>query len=189
MDHVERTGVVKTYMLPAGFGALVGASLLFGLQQLGVKTVAGSAGAAEVTADDLDKEQLSQLHNATLKASDSCFELKKLCATVLVPTATLVAVFASQKLNAAVFWAGLLVIGAFWLADSVGYYYQRRLRMAMTPIWQRRAARCAGGYSYAPNPLPVGPLKAAFNSSMLFYLILAVVVVIGYALFELGVIA
>jgi hypothetical protein len=154
-----------------------------------VVNVADSVGAAEVTADDLDKEQLTQLHNATLKASDSCFELKKLCATVLVPTGTLVAVFSNKKLDAAVFGAVLLVIGAFWLADSVGYYYQRKLRIAMTPIWQRRAARCAGGYSYAPDPRPVGPLRAAFNSSMLFYLILAVVLTTGSVLFELGVIA
>ena len=55
-----------------------------------------------VTADDLDREQLDQLHTATVKASDSCFELKKPCATVLVPTVTLVAVFTDKRLNQAV---------------------------------------------------------------------------------------
>jgi hypothetical protein len=139
-------------------------------------------------ADDLDKEQLTQLHNATLKASDTCFELKKLCATVLVPTGTLVAVFANKKLDAAVFIAGFLVIGAFWLADSSAYYYQRKLRSAMTPIWRRRAAR-AQNYDYVPNTLAVGPLKAAFNGSMFFYLILATLVLFGFVLLELGVIS
>src|SRR5436190_23927590 len=45
-----------------------------------------------ISPDDLDKDQLDQLHAATLKASDSCFEIKKLCATVLVPTANLVSI-------------------------------------------------------------------------------------------------
>lgn len=136
-------------------------------------------------ADDLDKEQLTQLHNATLKASDTCFELKKLCATVLVPAGTLVAVFTDKRLDAAVFIAGLLVIAAFWLADSSAYYYQRKLRSAMTPIWKRRAAR-AQNYDYVPSTPAVGPGKAAFNGSMYFYLILAALVLTGFVLFEFG---
>jgi hypothetical protein len=138
--------------------------------------------------DELDKEQLQQLHNATLKASDSCFELKKLCATVLVPAGTLVAVFNENKLNAAVFVAGLLVIVAFWLADANAYYYQRKLRSAMTPIWQRRAAR-AQNYAFAPDTPPVGAGRAAFNGSMYFYLILAGLVSIGLIIYELSHIA
>lgn len=142
-----------------------------------------------VTADDLDKEQLEQLHAATLKASDSCFELKKLCATVLVPTGTLVALFSiEKKLNLAVFAAGLLVIVAFWLADAVGYFYQRRLRAAMTVIWERRAKNCPGGYDYVPRPNKVGPLGAAFNSSMTYYLILAMLIAAALLLFEMKII-
>jgi hypothetical protein len=141
-----------------------------------------------VTADDLDREQLEQLHAATLKASDSCFELKKLCATVLVPTGTLVAVFTDKKLNIAVFVAGLLVIVAFWLADAVGYFYQRKLRVAMTGIWRRRAATIPGGYNYVPKPSKVGPVRAAFNTSMTYYLILAVLIGGALLLFETGVI-
>jgi hypothetical protein len=141
-----------------------------------------------VTADDLDREQLEQLHAATLKASDSCFELKKLCATVLVPTGTLVAVFTNKKLNLAVFVAGLLVIVAFWLADAVGYFYQRKLRVAMTQIWLRRAANCPGGYDHVPIPSKVGPIRAAFNTSMTYYLILGVLIGVALLLFEIRVI-
>jgi hypothetical protein len=140
------------------------------------------------TADDLDREQIEQLHAATLKASDSCFELKKLCATVLVPAGTLVAVFTNKRLNTAVFVAGLLIIMAFWLADAVDYFYQRKLRDAMTPIWQRRADRCPGGYNYVPAQPGVRPVRAAFNSSMSYYLILAILVGIAFLLFELGII-
>ena len=138
-------------------------------------------------ADDLDREQINQLHAATLKASDSCFELKKLCATVLVPTGTFVALFTHQKLDDAVFLAGLLVIVAFWLADAVGYFYQRQLRNAMAVIWARRAARCAEAYDHAPAVVKIGPLRAAFNSSMVYYLLLAVLVGIAFTLFHVGV--
>lgn len=143
---------------------------------------------AQVTADDLDKEQLTQLHNATLKASDTCFELKKLCATVLVPTATLAALFTDKALNAAVFGTSVLVIVAFWLADSSAYYYQRKLRGAMVPIWRRRAQRCAESYTTIPTSGTVTFYKAALNGSMVYYLILFVVVMLGLLLFECGVI-
>lgn len=143
--------------------------------------------AGSVKADDLDREQLEQLHAATLKASDSCFELKKLCATVLVPTGTLVAVFTDKKLNVAVFVAGLLVIAAFWLADAVGFYYQRKLRILMDKIWDRRAKNCPG-YEYKSNTKRVSPLGAAFNTSMTYYLILGLPIGIALLLFKIGVI-
>ncbi|MFI9504612.1 hypothetical protein [Nocardia sp. NPDC052566] len=143
---------------------------------------------ADPSADDLDREQIEQLHRATLSASDSCFELKKLCATVLVPTGTLIVLLNDKKLDASVFVAGLLVIAAFWLADAVGYYYQRKLRVAMNSIWVRRAARCPETYNNIPSVCPVGPLRAAFNSSMLYYLILALLVVLAFSLFEAGLI-
>jgi hypothetical protein len=141
-----------------------------------------------VASDDLDREQLQQLHAATLKASDSCFELKKLCATVLIPTGTLVAVFTDKELNLAVFTAGLLVVIAFWLADAVGYFYQRKLRAAMAVIWERRAKNCPGGYEYIPRPGTIGPLRSAFNTSMIYYLILGSLIALALLFFELGII-
>ena len=138
--------------------------------------------------DELDKEQLQQLHNATLKAADSCFELKKLCATALVPTGTLVAVFTNKQLDISVFAAGFVVVFAFWLADSTGYYYQRKLRASMTPIWQRRASRCTTKYTHAPNTSQVGWFRAAFNQSMVFYGILAALLALGVVLLKCGII-
>jgi hypothetical protein len=143
--------------------------------------------ASSLDADELDKEQLQQLHAATLKASDSCFELKKLCATVLIPTATLVTVLNDKSLDLSVFISGLLVILTFWLADSVGYYYQRKLRAAMNPIWVRRAQRCAEPWPFGETT-SVGPVRAAFNSSMSFYLLLASLICVALALFALDLI-
>ncbi|MGW5081872.1 hypothetical protein [Micromonospora echinospora] len=141
----------------------------------------------KVQADDLDKELIDQLHAATLKASDSCFEIKKLCATVLVPTGTLVALFSGRRLTAAVFFSGLFVITFFWLADAVGYYYQRRLRVTMDVIWRRRAARCEEPWT-PPNTATTSPLKAAFNGSMTYYALLAAVVLVALSLYAFDII-
>lgn len=139
------------------------------------------------SAEDLDKELLAQLHNATLKASDVCFEMKKLCATVLVPTVALVSVFSDRKLNLAVFSAAFTVIGCFWLADSVGYYYQRKLRVAMGRIWIRRADRSPDEWTFRP-PKHTPVWRALLNGSMTFYLILFGVTGVATSLYLLGLI-
>lgn len=138
------------------------------------------------TLDELDKELLDQLHQATLNASESCFELKKLCATVIIPAGVLVATFSNKELNYAIFGAGFGVILCFWFADAVGYYYQRKLRGAMNAVWARRAARCS-----EPWPVPtaggVSKWRAAFNESMLFYLAPAGLTALACLLYVLGV--
>ncbi|WP_337823244.1 hypothetical protein [Amycolatopsis sp. A1MSW2902] len=138
------------------------------------------------SSDALDKEQLEQLHAASLKATDSCFELKKLCATVLVPAGVLVATFSDKKLNPAVFTAGFMIIIAFWVADAFSFYYQRRLRVLMKEIWIRRAARCADDYDHIQEVASVGWFRAAFNSSMIYYLLLTFVVGVALAAYSLG---
>ncbi|MFD9866286.1 hypothetical protein ACFXI8_00970 [Streptomyces niveus] len=126
------------------------------------------------TEDELDKDQLDQLHAATVKASEACLELKKLCALILVPVGTIIASFGDKKPGASLFAAGLLVIVGFWIADSFSYYYQRKLRGVMIPIWQRRAVRCGNPpYPFVPTSGAVKPWRAAFNASMAYYLILA----------------
>jgi len=124
------------------------------------------------TADDLDKDQLDQLHAATLKASEACLELKKLCALILVPVGTIITSFGDKKPGASLFAAGFLVISAFWIADSFSYFYQRKLRALMVPIWARRAERCPEGDVKIPETEAVGRLRAAFNASMAYYAIL-----------------
>lgn len=145
-----------------------------------------SPGRATVTPDDLDREQLEQLHAATLRASDSCFELKKLCATVLVPTATLISVFTDERVNIAMFVAAALVVTGFWIADSFSYYYQRKLRAAMRVIWLRRGARLEPPYVDVPAPLRVSWWRAGLNTSMVFYLILGLILAVGFALLQAG---
>ncbi|MET8203089.1 hypothetical protein [Micromonospora taraxaci] len=173
-------------LIAAVAGALAGAATSQALRKAASSSDLGidrgeRASERKVTADDLDKELIDQLHAATLKATDSCFEIKKLCATVLVPTGTLVALFSGRRLTAAVFVSGLLVICFFWLADAVGYYYQRRLRVAMDVIWRRRAARCDEGWT-PPSTSAASPLRAAFNGSMTYYALLAAPVLLALIL-------
>ncbi|MEU1965883.1 hypothetical protein ABZ541_19430 [Micromonospora sediminicola] len=179
-------------LIAAVAGALAGAATSQALRRSAPPSglsVEGDEPAPEhkVRADDLDKELIDQLHAATLKASDSCFEMKKLCATVLIPTGTLVALFSGRRLTTAVFVSGLLVIGFFWLADAVGYYYQRRLRAAMDVIWRRRAERCEEGWM-PPNTSAASPFRAAFNGSMTFYALLATPVLLALVLYAFDVI-
>lgn len=138
------------------------------------------------TEDDLDKDQLDQLHAATLKAAEACFEIKKLCATVLVPTATLVALLSDRILNPALFLSALAVIVVFWMADSVAFYYQRKLRNSMAEIWARRASRC--NYSHIPVAKPLRPIRALFHGSMSYYFALILIVSIAFGLYGLDVI-
>jgi len=148
----------------------------------------GGQAEGDPTADELDKELLGQLHNATLKASDACFEIKKLCATVMVPTGTLVALLSGRRLNLAVFVAALLVVLFFWIADANGYYYQRKLRAKMTAVWDDRGRRCKGGWRNKPNDQVASPLQSAFNSSQWFYLLMALPVLVGLVLYLVGII-
>ncbi|MFJ3668032.1 hypothetical protein ACIPSE_16430 [Streptomyces sp. NPDC090106] len=138
------------------------------------------------TKDELDKDQLDQLHAATVKASEACLELKKLCALIVVPVGAVVASFGDKKPGPSLFVAGLMVILGFWIADSFSYYYQRKLRGAMIPIWQRRADNCLDAYSFVPTSGAVKPWRAAFNASMAYYLVLAVLVAIGAWAYSVG---
>jgi hypothetical protein len=135
------------------------------------------------TADELDKELLGQLHNAALKASETCFEIKKLCATVVVPAGTLIALLSGGRLNLAVFVAALLVVLFFWIADANGYYYQRKLRAKMASVWEDRGRRCRDDWRNKPDDEAVGAFRSAFNNSQWFYLLIALLILIGLALY------
>jgi len=190
--HNHYVSTQRPTLLAAAAGAFVAAVASQALLKEGTRNIDTTASEPEVdgsnvTADDLDKELMDQLHAATLKASDSCFEIKKLCATVLVPTGTLVALFSDRRLSVGVFVAGVLVIGFFWMADAVGYYYQRRLRGEMDVIWRRRAERCEEVW-IPPNVAKTSPVRAAFNGSMTFYALLAIPVLLAASLFAVGLI-
>ncbi|WP_312648984.1 hypothetical protein [Aminipila sp.] len=87
-------------------------------------------------ADELNKIQIQQLHNATLNFSNNSLETKKLCITVEVAVFTLLtAIYKEEssysKLIDAVRFFGILVPSLFYIVDVVLYFYQDRLREKM----------------------------------------------------------
>jgi hypothetical protein len=84
--------------------------------------------------DDLDKEQIEQLHAVTLQVSSNCFELKKLCTTVLIAAGTLIVTLTRRELDDALLVAGLVVVLVFWAADAQSYFIQAKLRSRMKEL-------------------------------------------------------
>jgi hypothetical protein len=165
-----------------------------------LETVSEGENVRPIDADELDKEQIQQLHAATLQISGNCFELKKLCATVLVAAGTLIASFTSKHVDSSLFLAGCLVVLVFWVADGQSYYIQAKLRRRMRDLQMTRTARVAELNDYdvsgvgLPAPLQKDDVRSAaikslFNASMLYYLLLAALLLLGWLLFLLGAIA
>ncbi len=133
--------------------------------------------------DDLDKDQIQQLHSMLLQVANNCFEIKKLCATALVATATLIATFANKQLRPAIFPVALVVAVVFWITDAQSYYYQEKIRTRMKQLQQRRVDRTGltyrvdgVGMQFAPRPTMVRKLlRAMINESMVYYAVLAVI--------------
>jgi hypothetical protein len=130
--------------------------------------------------DELDKAGIEQLHKVVLQISANCFELKKLCATVLVSVGTLIATFTARQLDYSLYIAGGLIAGIFWVLDAQSYYYQAKIRARMKEVAEELMARRGPRLTIAGVGMPVQAnattkgyaqaRRAAFNSSMLFYL-------------------
>jgi hypothetical protein len=91
--------------------------------------------------DELDKASIDQLHKAVLQISGKCFKIKKLCVTVLISAATLLATFTDKKLDLSLFVGGLIGVSFFWLLDAQNYYYQEKLRARMKKLGEDIASR------------------------------------------------
>ena len=85
-------------------------------------------------ADELDWKLLDQLHSAVSQISGFCFEIKKYCVTTTFIVLTLLVKFTSNELDNSLFVAGALIPLCFWFLDSIGYYYQVKLRGTMEVI-------------------------------------------------------
>ena len=91
--------------------------------------------------DELDWSLLDQLHQVVLQISTFCFRTKQVCVTIEVAVAGLLARFLGDRLDRSIFVAGLLIPLVFWILDSIGYYYQVKLRGVMGAICDRLRTR------------------------------------------------
>jgi hypothetical protein len=146
--------------------------------------------------DELDKISIDQLHANVLSFSKNCFEVKKLCLTVLVSASVLMASFTDDALDHALFVGGLIVISFFWVLDAQTYYLQRFLRHKMRELEAGILARNGSEARAEGIGVEVEErfterrlrLRSYFNESMAFYALLAAIDVAIWALFAVGVI-
>ena len=133
-----------------------------------------------MTQDDLDTQSINQLHAVVLEMSKSCFELKKLCATVLGTWMTLIASFTKQSLDPSLLVGATLVIAFFWIADAQSYYYQEKVRIRMKQLQEGLLHRSSGLRLVDGVGMPITMQRSsrshwrrvchsAFNWSMTFY--------------------
>lgn len=101
-------------------------------------------------ADDLTWKTIDQLHNATSNFSKQSFDIKKVCLTVEVAAMTLIGNFVDDKLDLALFVAGLIIPLIFYFLDCTTYYYQDSLRGKM--IKEENLFRARYGLSIKDNP-------------------------------------
>lgn len=149
--------------------------------------------------DESDKTSIDQLHKAVLQLSNNCFEIKKLCVTILVAAATLIATFTSRQLDTSIFVAGIIITGFFWILDSQSYYYQEKLRARMKELAEDMAGRREVKLSISGVGMPLSEEReertvtarvvlSGFNESMFFYLALSVLLCALALLYHFGVI-
>lgn len=149
--------------------------------------------------DENDKTSIDQLHKAVLQLSNNCFEIKKMCVTILVAAATLTATFTNRQLDTSIFVAGIIITGFFWILDSQSYYYQEKLRARMKELAEDMAGRRAVKLSISGVGMPLSEereertvtarvILSGFNESMFFYLALSVLLCALALLYHFGVI-
>ena len=148
-----------------------------------------------MTQDDLDQQSITQLHSVVVELSKNCFELKKLCATVLGSSLTLLAAFTAQRIDVVFFAGSAVIIVFFWMADAQSYYYQEKIRIRMKALQSAMLERSAANLIFdgvgmpvsatrQSSPTPQRVVHAIFNWSMTFYfglLIIDLIVLLSYA--------
>lgn len=87
--------------------------------------------------DELDWSLLNQLHNVVLQTSTFCFRTKQICLTVDVAVVGVLLKLTENILDPSIFVAGLFIPLSFWFLDSIGYFYQVKIRGIMDNIRER----------------------------------------------------
>ncbi len=134
-----------------------------------------------MTQDELDQQSIVQLHTMVVEFSKNCFELKKLCATVIGSSLTLLAAFTARRIDTVFFVGSAVIIVFFWMADAQSYYYQKKLRLRMKVLQEGILQRGSVSLIFDGVGMPIsarregGPASqrvrhAIFNASMSFYL-------------------
>lgn len=130
----------------------------------------------------LKLKEIDQLNSAILQFSKNTLITKKICASILVGIITIILKITNNELDSAIYISSFITLTVFWIIDSNSYYYQRALRIRMTEIVndlkENKPQLIIDGFGM-PLLKKEKPswLKAFFNTSQLFYLFGALIVV------------
>lgn len=145
--------------------------------------------------DELDWSLVNQLHAVVLQIGTFCFRTKQVCLTVLVGVIGLITALTADKLDTAIFVAGLLIPACFWFLDSVAYFYQVKLRGVMDRVRDRIQKRHSDQLLRGQNSEIISNERIAssskkkvvdafFNHSMWLYYILIVTDIVLWSVFS-----
>jgi len=124
--------------------------------------------------DELNWNQINQLHNATSVLSKQSFEIKKICLTLEIASLTLMAKFSNNTLDYSFFIAGLIIPFTFYILDVMTYFYQDRLREKM--IIEENKIRVRNDQDEKINDKNKFRFyRSIKNSSHLIYLVLIII--------------
>ena len=121
-------------------------------------------------ADEIDHAKADQMHTAALQISKTCFDLKKLCVSVLGACMALLVKFTENHVDHSLFAIGIILVIGFWLSDATAYFYQKSLRVAIDGQFKAIAER--SGAEYALSASSPAVKRALFNMSMSLYFVL-----------------
>jgi hypothetical protein len=139
--------------------------------------------------DSLDKDSINQLHAAVLQVSQTCYDIKKLCATIISSAVAVVVGLARVQTDVKIGYSSLLVGAAisafFWFLDVQYYLLQTKMRLRMKELADDIAKRNGFMLILDGVGMPVAAKinqanlvrKSAFNSSMMFYHLLILIFV------------
>jgi len=121
-------------------------------------------------ADEIDHAKADQMHAAALQISKTCFDLKKLCVSVLGASMALLVKFTEDSVDHSLFAVGIVLVLGFWVSDATAYFYQKALRVAIDDRFKAISER--NGDEYATTSTAPELRKSLLNMSMSLYFIL-----------------
>ena len=133
-----------------------------------------------MTQDELDQQSITQLHTFLVEVSKNCFELKKLCATVVGSSLTLFATFTVNRMGPLFFVGGAVIVFFFWMADAQSFFYQEKIRLRMKSLQDGMLERSHANLIFDGVGMPISANRqsssvsqrvweSVFNWSMAFY--------------------
>ncbi|MEO1404424.1 MAG: hypothetical protein AAFV72_24670 [Cyanobacteria bacterium J06635_1] len=137
--------------------------------------------------NSLDKESINQLHEAVLQVSQTCYDIKKLCATIVGSAVAgvvgLAQVQPDVRIGYPFFLIGTAISAFFWFLDGQNYLLQRKMRLRMKELADDIAKRSGFMLLVDGVGMPISTknkqtnlvLQAAFNNSMVFYYMLTTI--------------